>query len=219
MCYNSGGMKRFTWLLLFPLLLAAQSAEDMALKVEASLRSFQSLQADFEHIYYSASVSTPLKEKGKFYFKKPGLIKWEYTEPEKKIFLYENNLLQSYFPEDNQLLRQSLSDEEQGSEILIILAGKRRLLDHYSVELSPFPTSNPDSFQIKLVSKEGDSDSYILLEINKKNWLVQKAISFDWSGNKSEFQFSQIKINEELPGDIFELKVPPGVEIIEDIKK
>lgn len=202
-------------LLLFTFVSPFQTAEDIASKVEAELHSFRSLQAHFEHIYYSSTISTPLKEKGKFYYRESGQMKWKYEEPEEKIFLYENGLLQSYYPEDNQLIRNSLSEEEYDSEFLSLFVGKKRLLDRYTIEFSPFPTDNSKSHQLKLIPKDEESDSYILLEISKKTWLIQKVISFDWAGNKSEFHFSQVKTNIAFPKDLFQLKLPPDVEIIE----
>ena len=52
----------------------AQTAEEVALKLESTLRSYETFQADFEQFYYSSTITTPLHEKGKVYFKKPTLI-------------------------------------------------------------------------------------------------------------------------------------------------
>ncbi len=208
-------MKRFVWIVLLSLFSFSQTGEDVALRLEKSLRSVQSLEAAFEHIYYSAMISTPLSEKGKLYFQKPDQMRWEYTEPENNIYIYKGDRYQFYFPEDNQLMRGSLIEESHETEILDILTGKKTLLEFYTSELSPFPTEKSQNAQIKLTPKQEGDDSFILLEIDKKRWLIQKAVFFDWEGNKTEFQFSQIKINTHLPKNIFELKLPADVEIIE----
>ncbi len=208
-------MNRFIWILLFPLLCLPQTAEDVALRLEKNLRSLQSLEAKFVHIYYSAMVSTPLNEKGKLYFQKPDLMRWEYKDPENNIYLYEGDRYQAYFSEDNQLVRGSLVEESHETEILDILTGQKTLLEFYSVEFSPFPTDEPQNLQIKLIPKQQEDDSFMLLEIDEKRWLIRKAVFIDWEGNKTEFQFSQIQINTDLPKNIFELKLPPDVEIIE----
>lgn len=206
------------WLLILASLVFAQTAEDVAQKAEIQLRSYRTLQADFEHLYYSSTVAKPLREHGKCYFQKPGLMKWHYAEPEEKIYLLKDKIIESYFPEDNQLLRSSLTEEDE-SDILSLLSGQQRLLAKYNAELSPFPTDNTGVQQIKLIPKDDESGTYILLEIDEKNGLIQKAVFFDWAGNKSEFHFSRIRINISLPPKTFELKVPPGTEIIEDIRK
>lgn len=209
-------MKHIAWLFLLSLLSSPYTAEDIALRAETKLRSLRSIQAKFEQVYYSSTVSTPLREKGNFYFKKPDLMKWEYKDPEERTYLLKEGFFLEYIPEDNQIIKYDLSREEHEPEILSILSGQKGIVDNYSVEFSPFPTKNSKALQLKLTPKQEDADTFILLEIDEKTWLIQKAIFFDWAGNKMEYRFSKIKTNVRLAKDVFELKAPPGVEIIEN---
>jgi outer membrane lipoprotein carrier protein len=210
-------MKRLFCIITLTALSFAQTAEEVALRVENTLRSYRSFQADFEQLYYSATVSTPLHEKGKLYFKKPYLMKWEYQDPEEKVFLIKDDFFWDYNKEEKQLIKYDLSGGEHNSEVLLLLSGQVALLDHYTVELNPFPTENPNTLQIKLTPKDEESaDTFLLLEIDEKTWFIQKLISFDWTGNKTEFRFSKIKTNINLPNRTFELRVPSDVEIIEN---
>lgn len=209
-------MESVACLLLLFQLAFPYTPEDIASRAETKIRSLSSIQAQFEQIYYSSTVSTPLREKGRFYFKKPDLMKWEYKDPEKKIFLYKEDKFQFYIPEDNQLIQSSVSEEAYEAEILSILSGKRHLKDSYTIAFSPFPTEDPKAWQLKLDPGEENEYSFILLEIDAKTWLIQRAIFFDWAGNKTEFKFSKIKINVRFSKNLFDLNLPPGVEIIEN---
>jgi len=193
-----------------------QTAEEVALRTEAKIRSLSSLQASFDHIYFSAITSTPLREHGKFSFQKPDLMRWEYEAPEKKTFLFRGERYEFYFPEDNQLMCGTLSEERHETEILSLLSGQRGLLDRYSVESHPFPTDNAHAVQIKLTPKLEEEDYFILLEIDRRDSLVHKIVFMDWEGNKTEFQFSRLRANVSLATKIFELSLPTDVEIIED---
>jgi len=208
-------MRRVLWLLIISLFSFSITAEDVALRTEKTIYSLRSIQAKFEQTYYSSTVSTPLKERGDFHFKKPALMKWEYKDPEKKIYLLKDGFFWEYIPEEKRLTIYDLSKEEHESEILSLLSGQRGIMDNYMVEFSPFPTENSKSYQLKLTPKQGDADTFILLEIDERSWLIQKAIFFDWAGNKTEYKFSRMKTNLPLPENLFELKVPPDVEIIE----
>jgi outer membrane lipoprotein carrier protein len=212
-------MKHVSWILTLSLFLLPLTPEDVALRAEKKLLSLRTIKADFEQIYYSVSVTTPLREKGEFTFKKPDSMKWEYQEPEEKVFLYKEGNFLFYIPEDNQLIKSSLAEESHESEILSLLSGKKTLQDHYLIEFSPFPTGNAHVFQLKLTPREEDEYSFILLEIDEKTWLIRKAIFFDWAGNKTEFRFSRMKTNVKIPQSFFELKVPSDVEIIETLKQ
>jgi outer membrane lipoprotein carrier protein len=212
-------MKYIPWILILSIFLFSLTPQDVAMRTEKKLFSLSSIKADFEQIYYSVSVTTPLREKGEFTFKKPDLMKWEYQEPEEKVFLYKKGNFLFYIPEDNQLIKSSLAEENHESEILNLLSGKKILQDHYLIEFSPFPTENAHAVQLKLIPREEDEYSFILLEIDEKSWLIRKAIFLDWVGNKTEFRFNRIKTNVRVPQSFFELKVPPDVEIIETLKK
>ncbi len=208
-------MRCSIWIFILSLVCFGQTAEDVASQLEKTLYSTQTLEARFEHTFYSVVVSSPLKERGKLYFQKPDLMRWEYTDPENNIYLYKGDEFQWYFAEDNQLMRGKISDEGQETEILYLLTGQKNLLDFYSIEFSPFPTDNPNNVQIKLIPMHEAEGSYLLLEIERDKWLIQKIIFMDWEGNKTEFQFSRIKVDASLPKNIFELKLPSDVEIIE----
>lgn len=210
-------MKRIILVLLIAGCGFAQTAEEVALRLENTLRSYETFQADFEQFYYSSTITTPLHEKGKVFFKKPTLMRWEYKDPEEKIFLIKEDIFWDYNKEEELLTKYNLSDGEQNIEIISLLSGKVGLLDNYEVEFSPFPTKNKKAKQIKLTPKDEEyADSFLLLEINEKTWQIQKIISFDWTGNKTEIHFSKFKKNVSFTRGTFELRVPPGTEIIEN---
>jgi outer membrane lipoprotein-sorting protein len=210
-------MKKLICVLIFAALSSAQTAQEVAQRVEDRLRSYQSLQANFEQLYFSATVSTPLHEKGKLYFKKPDLMKWEYKDPEEKVFLIKDDFFWDYNKDEKTLIKYDLSRGEQNTEVISLLSGQGELMDDYFVELNPFPTETANAIQIKLTPKDEElEDTFLLLEIDKKTWHIQKLISFDWAGNKTEFRFSGIRTNVDLPNRIFELRIPPDVEIIEN---
>jgi outer membrane lipoprotein carrier protein len=209
-------MRKILFLLIFSVFCFADSVDDVILNVERKLRSLRSLQANFSQIYYSSSVSTPLNEKGKFYFQKPDWMRWEYKDPEEKIFLYKEGTSLMYFPEDKEVIQSDLSKEKYESEILTLLSGQKNLKDDYTIEFSPFPSDSQKTWKVKLTPKKESDYTHVLLEIDEKTWLIRKAIFFDWAGNKQEFQFSQIRTDVRFPRKVFELELPSDVEIIKD---
>ena len=206
-------------LLLFSPSLASpfQTPQAAALNIEKAFASLRSLQADFEQSYFSASMATPLVEKGKLYLQKPDLMRWEYLEPERNIYLYKEGLSQAYFPEDNQLYRHALAPEEKDWAIFSLLTGRAKIADTYRVEPTEFPSEKKSPVQIRLTPKTEGEISYILLEADPKTWLLEKAVFLDWAGNKQEFRFSRLKLNPRLDARIFELEVPADCEVIDDL--
>ena len=214
MCYNQGTI----WL-LFILLLSwaggsSQTAEDIAINLENRMSSLHSLQAEFQQTLYPAPVSTPLLEKGTLYIRTPGWLRFDHKDPEIKVFLIKDNLYQEYWPEDKQLVERPLQAEGSEGALLALLSGSGGILEHYQVEFDPDAPEDPGSHHLKLTPREEDADTYILLEINARDWLIRKAVSFDWTGSRQEFVFSHTKTGIRLSDSIFTLKVPPDVDII-----
>jgi len=214
-------MKRF-WLVpailaVSSLLLSVQTTPlEIVDRLEKGMRSLETFQADFSQTSYSTTVSAFLQQAGKIFFMKPGFMRWEYGPPEPSTYVYKEGLYLSYYPEDNQLWKQTISPEEYETGILGILLGKARLAEKYAVEFSPFPGGEKGAAQVKLTPRDEEDNTYILLEIDQKSWLLRRAVLFDWAGNKIEYGFSRVKINAGLAKGLFEIKVPPDCEIIED---
>lgn len=196
---------------------ASISPQEAARNIEKTLASLCSLRADFEQSYFSASLATPLVEKGTLFLQKPDRMRWEYREPERNVYVYKEGVSLAYFPEDNQIFRHTLSPEEKDWAVFSLLTGRAELIETYTIEAAEFPTDKKSSVQIKLIPLEEGELSYILIETDPRTWLLEKAVFLDWAGNKQEFRFSGFKLNPRFDAGVFELDVPPGCEIIDDL--
>ena len=208
-------MRKAAGVLVLSVFAFCQSSSEIVRLTESRLKSLRTFQADFEQTYYSSSVSTPLLEKGRLIFEKPDSMRWEYRNPEEKTFVSRNGTFQFYIPEDNQLLRGTIGGEGTEGEILFILSGQRSLLESYGVEDSSFPTDAEGVSQLKLIPKNEDGYSFILLEVEMSTRLIRRVIFFDWAGNKTEIMFRHVKTNVRVPPNAFDLKVPADVEIVQ----
>ena len=206
------------WFLLILLLCrpgeGPQSAEDIARNLEIRMGEFHSLQADFQQTLFSSTISTPLQEKGTLYIRKPGWLRFDYEDPETHVFLIKGSLYQEYYPEDKQLVERTLTEEGSEAALLSLLAGSSGILEHYRVEFDPDAPEDTGGHHLKLTPREEEADTYIILEIDARDGLIRRVVSFDWTGNRQEFLFSRVKTDIRLSDDIFELKVPPDVDII-----
>lgn len=194
----------------------AVTPEEAAVNLEKALRGLRSLQARFEQLYFSASIPEPLRERGQLFLQRPDLMRWQYENPQEKVFLYTGGIVQMYLAEDKQLTRSRIPPEAYESDILGIFLGAKSFRDLYVIEDARFPTDTARVRQVKLTPREEGDYSYLLLEIDDRTWLLRRAIFYEWAGNRREFQFSQVKRNPVLPPKTFELKVPPGTEVIDE---
>ncbi|MBP6908902.1 MAG: outer membrane lipoprotein carrier protein LolA [Candidatus Saccharicenans sp.] len=198
-----------------PALAQEFDPQTVALNLWKKLSSVTSLEANFSQYYYSTQVEEPVSGQGRVFIRRPDRMRWEYSSPEKQIFLIKGQTLWLYFPDDKQLLKKEAETEWQTTEILGLLSGNSNLLDRYEISASSFPSRQKNVYQIKLTPKEPGQYSYLLLEIDRKTYLILKAILFEPTGSKLEYHFSQFKLDRKLSDELFELKVPADCEIIE----
>jgi outer membrane lipoprotein carrier protein len=194
----------------------AVSAAGAVANLERALKAVTTLQARFEQLYFSMSISEPLREKGDLFLQKPDRMRWTYKDPQDKTFLYKEGVLEMYLPEENQLTRSPVSEEALKSDIFGIFLGTMSFGDAYVIEDNAFPTEATRVRQVKLTPKVEGDFTHILLEIDEATWLLRRAIFLEWAGNKREFIFSQIRTGVRIPARTFTLKVPSGTEIIDD---
>jgi outer membrane lipoprotein carrier protein len=195
----------------------ARPAEEAAARLEQKLQSLRSLQADFEQSYYSASMTAPLHEKGRLFFQRPNRMRWEYFEPESKVFLYREGIFEQYYAEDKQLIRSRLSGEDSGAEILALLTGEKKLRDTYAIEAGPLPAALKNVHSLKLTPLQEGEYSSILVEVDDRTSLLIRAVFTDLAGNRTEFLFKKAKTDVPLPSQTFELKVPQDCDIIDEL--
>ncbi len=194
----------------------ALTAGQAVAKLQAALKALTTLRAKFEQLHYSLTVSEPIRETGELFLSKPDRMRWEYKDPQDKVFLYKAGVVEMYLPEENQLTRSPVPPETLKTDIFGLFLGVMPVEEAYTVEDSPFPTDAARVRQVKLTPREEGDFSYILLEIDEAAWLPRRVLFYEWSGNKREFVFSQVRTGVRVPDRTFSLKVPPGTEIIDD---
>jgi outer membrane lipoprotein-sorting protein len=192
------------------------TAEQAVANLEKSLRSLTTLMARFEQLHYSMTVSEPLRERGEVFLQKPDRMRWAYKDPQDKVFLYKDGVLEMYIPEDKQLTRSPVSEEALRSDIFGLFLGTVSFRDAYLIEDNAFPTTAARVRQVKLTPRAEGEFSHLLIEIDEAAWLPRRVIFLEWGGAKREFLFTQVRTGVPLPAKTFTLKVPPGTEIIDD---
>lgn len=195
----------------------ANPAEVSASRLEQRLRGLRTLRADFEQTYRPASQASPLTEKGRFFFQRPDSMRWEYTEPEVKVFVHREGVFEQYYPDDNQLIRARISPGDSGAEILSLLSGAKKLADDYALELEGGAGGGQNQVRLTLTPRREGEFSRIVLEVNGSTSLLDGAHFFDFAGNVTEFKFRGARPDARLPAGIFKIKVPRDCEVIDDL--
>ena len=74
--------------------------------------------------YRGGVLKQQATERGKLLVKKPGKMRWEYTAPEKKLFVSDGRKIYSYIPQDKQVVVGTMPRDEQAPTPALFLTGK-----------------------------------------------------------------------------------------------
>ena len=201
-------------LLALPGTLFAETSEQQALDaIQRQYEKVSTFEADFTQRSYVKMMNQTQSVKGTVKIKKPGKMKWVYGAPDTQILISDGKNLWLYVPEEEQATKVPVESIYSSNTPALFLAGKGKLTRSFNVESVSEENRN---ILVTLVPKNEDQGlARLILHANKKNYQITGSTVYDKLGNKTEIRFSQIRINREIPEEQFQLKTPPGVEILD----
>lgn len=168
------------------------------------------LVARFTQSYRSGMLGREVTESGTVAIKRPGRMRWEYEQPEPKLFVSDGRRFYFYVPAEKQVI---VSDEdEQRSLAARLLSGRGGIGDEFSVSLDT--PREEGVLRLKLVPRREQPDverAWVELEPSGR---VREIELDDVQGNRTRFRFEGLRENTGLKDELFRFEVPKGVEVI-----
>ena len=197
------------------------SADDLSSvvkQVERHYRPVKTLRAEFIQRWSDSPASVRL-ESGIVSLRRPREMRWEYREPESKLFVSDGRTVYFYVPADRTVRRSLLRESADWRAPLAWLAGNVRLGRIFSkIEwaASPPPGGGPPRRALRGLPRSPD-DGYAeaILEFNDGYQLTRLLIR-DAVGREVEFRFGKWEENLPLPVQEFRFRVPPGVAVMDE---
>jgi outer membrane lipoprotein carrier protein len=206
-------------LLICGLSLRAQShptdARQVAATIDARYNGMKSLRADFTELYSGGAVRR--SESGTLWIKKPGKMRWDYSSPQKKIFVTDGATAWFYVPGERQARRTALKKLEDLRSPLRYLLGRTKL-DKELRGLSLAPDVHPEvAGGIVLrgipIGME-DRISQVLLESDGQGFL-RRIVMEELDGSRTEFRLENQRENVAISNAEFSFRPPAGVEVLQ----
>jgi len=188
------------------------SPQQVASALQAKYDSIRDFTADFTQ-QYEGILRKKLVERGKVQVKKPGRMRWDYTAPDKKLFVSDGSAIYLWVPADNQVTRSPMPRQDEATTALLFLVGKGNLTRDFTVSF--VPKAPPDTFGLRLEPKLPDRDyDWLQLGLDRKTLQIRTLASGDRQGGQSLFTFTNFKENVGLSDKTFEFKIPRGADVI-----
>jgi outer membrane lipoprotein carrier protein len=194
-----------------------QPAEALAKDLQHKYDKVRDFSADFVQTYRGGVLRQTATERGRLIVKKPGKMRWEYRDPERKLFVSDGRKLYSYVPEDRQVLVSDVPDDDHATTPALFLAGKGNLGRDFIVSYAQADEAPAGTTVLKLSPRKTEPEyDWLMLAIDPVSLQIRMLITVDGQGGRSTFSLTNLKENVGVADKEFAFSIPRGVEVITD---
>jgi outer membrane lipoprotein carrier protein len=172
------------------------------------------LEGRFEQSLVSGALGAGLAERGRVYLLRPGRMRWDYVDPERKVALVEDLRTRLYVEADRQLWEGTLDETE--AVLPLLLSSEQRLGELFEIALLADPAAGDGGVHRLRLAPRGGSGGFeeVVLTLRPPRYAVEQAEVLDRAGNRVVYRFEALKRNRGLPAATFYFEPPPGTEIL-----
>ncbi|HXV78116.1 MAG TPA: outer membrane lipoprotein carrier protein LolA [Candidatus Polarisedimenticolaceae bacterium] len=182
--------------------------------LQAWLDATDDLEAAFSQALVSGAFGAGLEEAGRLYVKRPGRMRWDYRDPDRKIAIVDGDRTWLYLEEEAQLMLGRLG--EHGTLLPALIVGDRALDELFEAELVPAAEGQRDGTVGLRLRPRPAADSFesVLVTLRPPEFAIERAEVLDAAGNRMLYRFSKLKRNRGLPDGLFRLAPPDGTSVV-----
>ncbi|MXW53958.1 MAG: outer membrane lipoprotein chaperone LolA [Gammaproteobacteria bacterium] len=168
------------------------------------LNAIDSFQADFHQRTTARDGTEEEMQEGRVAFLRPEKFLWVVDKPYEEQVSIVGTRMQVYDPDLQQLTHSQVDPNE--------LSFANLLIDSDTKKLDEFEIYRNESRYV--LSPENDDSQIALLSIVFKDETLERIELVDLFGTQIEFEFFNIRLNEDVENEVFKLVVPPDTEVI-----
>ena len=193
---------------------AADDAAGALAGMERRYASVRSLQARFTQTYRAAGVEQV--ESGVVYMKRPGRMRWEYRQPEAKLFVADGKNAYFYVPEERQVtVRPFAARDLRNTPLELLLGGGGLERIFRAVDEVEWKPSGAGTRLVRLVPRSPQADyDFVVIEVDARTFALRRLAIREAMGGTSEFAFADVADDVKLEDRLFRFAPPRGVEVI-----
>ncbi len=178
--------------------------------IEARYNSTKTLQSNFEQ-----SITMQGKrsvERGVLYLRKPGQMRWEYAQPQGKLFLSDAKKIYYVSPASRRVEISAVKETEDLRAPLAFLLGR---LD-FSRDFARYETSQREGSLLIRAFPKNEKSIFEFVEFFPTPDGTLKTVTVQGrDGSRMEYSFFSETRNPPLNEKLFRFEAPAGYEIVE----
>lgn len=191
----------------------ANGSTDVAVeRLQAWLDAAAALEGRFEQQLVSGVFGDDRVESGRLTIVRPGRMRWDYEDPERKVAVVRDGVALLHLPEESQFIRSEIPPDE--GTLHALLAGRGRVEELFSVAAAP--ASQRGRTVLRLRPRDAtESFEEVALTVVRRTGAIVAAEVTDPAGNVMRYRFFDLSEVALPDPSLFELAPPPGTEILE----
>ncbi len=207
-------------LLAASLLLSAQPAmtRDPAAVVSGIRKKYASINdlvSPFTQETRIKDFDEKISSSGKVWFKKPGMMKWQYEEPWKDAIVSDGKKVWYFDSRENQVTEMELESvwaDSLGSYTLIsMLEDLDRLFD---VRTGAGSADGRGNLLLDLKQKNRERSKQVTIAVDPKTYTLREIIIGDIFGNTTVIKLGAAEVNLGIPDSFFAFRKPKGASTV-----
>jgi len=178
--------------------------------VEQRYNRADTLQVLF-HEEYTKTGHARRAESGQLDLRKPGRMRWEYTDPKGKLAVSDGKFFWTYDPADNRVVRSPLRDSDDSP--IAFLLGKL----HFDKEFRNLE-GKPEGSDMRITAEpKTDNLPYSAVEfLVAPDGRIREVKVTRFDNSIMEYRFEQEKVGPRLDDKLFQFQPPKGAEVVEE---
>src|SRR5579872_514157 len=185
--------------------------ESLLKNVENRYNKAKTLQVLFSE-QYTPPRSPSRTETGLLMLRKPGRMRWDYSQPKGKLFVGDGKFLWLYTPADNRVEKMKVQESDDMRAPLAFLLGKL----HFDKEFSNLQ-AKPEGADTRITaSPKTDTLPYSAVEfVVTPDYRIRQVKVTGFDKSTLDFSFDQEKVDPALDSKLFQFQMPPGAHLEE----
>ncbi len=199
--------------ILFLLLCFAPGlhAADGLQQFKTFMQDLHTLKADFRQTVQPPEEDVVYASNGVFYLKRPGQLRWEYTDPPTQVIVADGSRIWLHDLELNQVSHRSQKSTLEGTPAQL-LSTDAPLEENFDIA----DQGEAEGLSwIELRPKDKESQ-FVKVRLGLADNRLQRMEMYDSFGQVTRFIFYDEERNPELSNDLFVFIPPPLIDLIGD---
>jgi outer membrane lipoprotein-sorting protein len=191
------------------------SLDEVIRKVQLAQKNTNTLQSDFRQEKTLAILSNTEVSTGRFVYSKPNNVLWTYDAPKRVTMLIANGVLTTYYPD---LRKAERIEVKQYQDRIFRYMGASGAIDELGAWFNFTFTNTSDKpyFVLDLDPKSktvAKRVRHLRIYIDRKTFLTTQFEYTEGDGDKTRYEFTNVKVNAPVESSRFSLQLPSSVRV------